>query len=129
MKITGIIKTFEDACAALAIDPALVDRFPNTENDLLKGMKAFDKLLIIAEALNEGWQPDWNNSGEHKYLPWFDMRSKNVGSGLGLSFGGCGYDCSTSAVGSRLVFRASELAKYAWEQFPEIYADAFVRNR
>jgi len=129
MKITEQIKTFEDACKVLGLDPAQVDQFPNTQNDLLKGILAFTKLLIIAEALNEGYQPDWNNSNEYKYQPWFDMRSKKVGSGLGLSFHAFGYDSSFSIVGSRLVYRSSELAQYAWDQFPEIYADAFVKNR
>jgi hypothetical protein len=129
MKITEQIKTFGDACKALGLDPAQVDQFPNIQNDLLIGIRAFTKLLIIAEALNEGYQPDWNNPNEYKHQPWFDMRSKKVGSGLGLSFGGYDSDYSGSTVGSRLVFRSSELARYAWDQFPEIYADAFVKNR
>ena len=29
------------------------------------------KLETITEALNEGWRPDWNNTNEYKYFPWF----------------------------------------------------------
>lgn len=127
MKKTNTIKTYEDACAALGIDPSQTIQFPNTQNDLLIGISAFAKLLIVAQALNEGWQPDWSNYNEYKYYPWFNMDDDN-GSGLYLSFHGCGFVRSLSLVGSRLVFRSSELATYAGKQFIELYAQAFVKK-
>ena len=79
------IKTFEDACKALNLDPEqvlpIVSGVPEKHQ---KAIVSHAKLVIIAEALNEGWQPDWNDSGEWKYYPWFRMSS-----GSGLAYYGC----------------------------------------
>jgi hypothetical protein len=110
------IKTFENACKKLGISMAL----PNVEmipKHLQKQVIADYKLVVIAEALNEGWKPDWNNSSEYKYYPWFKMSS----SGVGFSCGGCGCVGSVSVVGSRLVFKNIELAKYFGKQFINIH--------
>jgi hypothetical protein len=72
---------------------------------------------VICRVLNEGWSPDWNNSSEYKYYPWFKM------SGLGLSYDGYGFTHSDTYVGSSPCFKSSELAEYAGKQFISIYKD------
>jgi hypothetical protein len=81
---------------------------------------AYRQVKMIVEALNEGWTPDWSNSNQPKYYPWFVMSSP---SGSGFSF--YDYDCwnSFSNAGSRLCFKSKELAKYAGETFTEIYKE------
>ena len=92
-----------------------------------KAITAHCKLIIIAEALNEGWTPDWSNDEEWKYYPWFDLEeSLKKEPGSGLSYGGCDIDGSLSTVGSRLAFKTRELAKYAGEQFSVLYEDYFL---
>ena len=78
----------------------------------------YAKLIIIARALNEGWTPDWSNSNEYKYVPYFKHKS-----GFGLSFNGYAYWYTFAGVGSRLCFKSSELATYAATQFADIYND------
>lgn len=118
----ALIKTFEAACKKLKLDPAKVlpkvSGMPKHHQDAIV---AHAKLVIIAEALNEGWKPDWTNSDQYKYYPWFDMES-----GSGLSFGGCVCDDSVSGVGSRLCFKTKELAEYAGKQFVLLYTQYFV---
>jgi hypothetical protein len=51
------------------------------ENRLLSersAMKAatFHKLLAVADYLNEGWMPDWNNFGEHKWEIYYNSKLK-----------------------------------------------------
>ena len=118
------IKTFEDACKALGLDPkkSLPD-FSGYPEKHAKGMIAHAKLVIIAEALNEGWTPDWTDGNWDKYYPWFEMGSP---SGVGFSCGDYGHWLSGSSVGSRLCFKSSELAKYAGKQFEQLYKDYFV---
>jgi hypothetical protein len=65
-KITDRIKTFEDACAEVGEDPEH-DKFTEGTPDEI----AFKKIKVITKALNEGWLPNWNNSGERKWYPWF----------------------------------------------------------
>ena len=118
------IKTFEDACEALELDAKKVipdfSMFPEKHQ---KAMVAHAKLIIIAEALNEGWEPDWGNREWDKYYPWFDMGGS---SGSGFAYVGYAHWDSASACGSRLCFKSRELAEYAGEQFKELYKDYFL---
>ena len=122
-KVTDRIKTFEDACRELQINPGekliLQNQVSVLANDL-KSILAYAKLIIIARALNEGWVPDWSDSNQYKYYPWLEYKS-----GVGFSYGGCVVDNALSCVGSRLCFKSKELAKYAAEQFGEIYNEFF----
>ena len=114
------IKTFEDACKALQLNSEtvlpVVTNFPEQHQ---KALTAHAKLIVIADALNEGWKPDWNNGDEYKYYPWFDMEN-------GFVFIVCVYDFQASGVGSRLCFRSRELAEYAGTQFEDLYKEYFT---
>lgn len=116
------IKTFEGACKALKLNPKtvlpVVKGMPKHHQDALI---AHAKLVIIADALNEGWKPDWKNFNEWKYYPWFDLSS-----GSGLAYYVYAFDCSTSGVGSRLCFKSPELAEYAGKQFKSLYQKYFL---
>ena len=122
------IKTFEAACKALKLNPAkvlpTVTTFPVKHRNALV---AHAKLIIIAEALNEGWQPNWNDSSEWKYYPWFEVKAdeKNL-SGSGLAYYVFAYWLSLTAVGSRLCFKSRELAEYAGKQFKKLYEEYFL---
>jgi hypothetical protein len=94
------ILTFEDACAELGINTHEILPIASS-GDLdkdIKSIQAYTKLIIITRALNEGWEPDWDNEDEYKYYPWFYMQD----SGFRLDYvvGGCRH----SYVGSRLCF-------------------------
>ena len=79
---------------------------------------------MIAEALNEGWTPDWSNGEWDKWYPWFKMDDSS--SAGRFSFGDAGILFSISAVVSRLCFKSEELADYAGTQFLELYRELFV---
>lgn len=75
--ITKRVKTYADACAVLGIEPmneAVLAKLGFTKDEI-----AYRKLKTIAEALNEGWQPDWANSNEYKYWPWFVYNTASAG--------------------------------------------------
>ena len=114
------IKTFEDACAKLHLNPETVlpdlIGFPSQHQ---KALLSHAKLVIIAEALNDGWKPNWDDDVEYKYYPWFDMEN-------GFVFNVCGYDPQLSDVGSRLCFRSRAIAEYIGKQFEGLYTDYFV---
>lgn len=116
-KITELVKTFEDA-RKLTGRPDVPD-FSNLPTDMRKHFEAQYKMIVIAEALNEGWIPDWYNYNEYKYYPWFEM------SPCSFAFRGsdCDYADAAAGSGSRLKFRTRELAKYAAEQFIDIWKD------
>jgi hypothetical protein len=121
-KITDRIRTWEDVCEHLQIDPLDSLPFEIPDNEEEEAINAYFKIRSIAYVLNEGWFPNWDNSNEYKYYPWFYMDSK-AGSGFGLSFGVCDCGDSGAAVGSRLCFKSEALAKYAATQFINEYRD------
>lgn len=117
------IKTFDDACKALSITSDVPD-FSMIPEKHQKAMRAHYKLVIIVEAVNEGWTPDWSGNEEYKYELWPDIvEDKNKPSGFGLSFNGYAHWLTTAAVGSRLCFRTREIAKYTFETFKDLYED------
>jgi phage pi2 protein 07 len=111
------IKTWEDVCKELKINPKILPDVSKLPEGDRKHVTANYKLIKLAQALNEGWKPNWNNSSEYKYYPWFK------GSGSGLSFGDYVYSGSLTSVGSRLCFKTRELAEYAGKQFTAIYSE------
>jgi hypothetical protein len=116
------IKTFVDVLIVLNIDG---NEFVELTKNLPADELAYKQVKLMVEAFNEGWKPDWTNSSEGKYYPWFKMGSS---SGVGFSFHG--YDCwhTISRVGSRLCFKSSELAEYAGKTFESIYKDFLTLN-
>ena len=75
-KITDRVKSLDDVYTIKG----------TTYEDLIRiypeDVISFKQATLITEVLNEGWKPNWDNSNEYKYYPWFDMRSK---SGFGFS--------------------------------------------
>lgn len=115
------IKSFEDACQVLGLNPEEFRiTFPQKAAHHGNALAAHAKLVIIAEALNGGWQPDWDDYNEYKYYPWFEM------SPSGFRCNGYGSGYAGSDVGSRLCFKSRELAIYAGETFEDLYKDYFL---
>ncbi len=119
VKITDRVKTLEDACRVVDIDPdSVLPSVSGSMSDHERSIMAYSQLVIIAQALNEGWKPDWSDSNQYKYTPYFSYKS-----GFGFSFT-LTYRWSTdTAVGSRLCFKTRELAEYAGKQFEALYND------
>ena len=123
MDIKDKVKSFEDACKVLDITPS-VPVVTGIPEKYQKPLIANYQLMVIAEALNEGWTPDWSNGEWDKWYPWFNM--DNSSSAGRFSFGVAAFRGSVSAVGSRLCFKSEELADYAGTQFLELYRELFV---
>lgn len=96
-EITDRVKTYEDACKVLGVEPI------NEQNAKAQGFRSDEiarrKLETIAAALNEGWKPDWNNTDQYKYYPYFYIQENAKGKGsAGLSYAhtdyrGYAYEC------------------------------------
>jgi hypothetical protein len=143
------IKTFEDAVNAIGEDHPLVAQyktinsaFKEADNNL--HLFAYTRLAIIAEALNEGWRPEYTED-EYRYYPWFGLytqeeyddmndedkeccrfvgRSHSFASangGLVYANAHFGSAHSFAFIGSRLAFKSRELAIYCGKQFIEIW--------
>ena len=122
-EITDKIKSFEDACKHLGLNPndlPVVDMLPEKDR---KSIIAYYKLTIITRALNEGWEPDFSNWNEYKYYNWFYVEENKDQRSSGFRYYDSGYTRTDATIGSRLCFKNRELAKYATEQFKELYRE------
>lgn len=122
--ITDRVKSFEDACQVLGISTNVpeVKGLPRKHQ---KAIIANYKLIVIAEALNEGWKPNWQDSDEYKYYPWFDMSNP-----AGVGYSHTHYTASNTAagVGSRLCLKNRELAIYFGQTFTDLFNDSLLLN-
>lgn len=148
------VKTFEDACEELGEDDDFVVQYnlfmENVNMGKCEDIISYLKLRIIVAALNEGWEPEFNDS-EYRWYPWFyfytnkeiedmDEEQKSelcrcVGRSYSNAYALGGLWCasavnafsfSRSVIGARLAFKTKELAKYAGKQFIEIYRDFVI---
>lgn len=113
------IKTFEAACKALKLDPKkATPKIVGFPKQHAKALIAVGKLMIIIQALNGDWKPNWQDTNQVKYYGWWDLnKDSNNRSGFRLYLVCARY--LGSNVGSRLCFRSRELAEWAYKQ-PQI---------
>lgn len=145
------VKTFEDAVAILGDEHPLVYQFRVIENSFEEAdnnlhLFAYARLVIIAEALNEGWKPTLD-SDECRYYTWFYIYTKeiyeelvkeektlcrvplrsyhnaNASGGLVFAYAGGAGSYSSASYGVRLAFKTRELAEYCGKQFIDIWTD------
>lgn len=122
--ITDRVKSFEDACQVLGISTNVpeVKGLPRKHQ---KAIIANYKLIVIAEALNEGWKPNWQDSDEYKYYPWFDMSNP---AGVGDSHTHNTASTTNANFGSRLCLKNRELAIYFGQTFTDLFNDSLLLN-
>lgn len=114
------VKSYEDACRELGLDPEDLPEVENCEPEDRTSIIAFYKLTIIARALNEGWTPNWQDPDEYKYFPWFNMTNP-----AGFVYANT-YTTATATItniGSRLCLKTRELATYFGKQFEKLWAE------
>lgn len=143
------VKTFEDAVAILGDEHPLVAQFRVIESSFKEAdnnlhLFVYARLVIIAEALNEGWKPKFDGD-ECRYYPWFYIYTKKeyeeldedekkecrvVGRSYSYAHAYGGVACASAGNasslsytyhGSRLAFKSRELAEYCGRQFFDVW--------
>lgn len=121
------VESYEEACERVGVEPLTEERIKALE--LRPDEVARKKLEVIAAALNDGWSPDWNDTNQYKYYPYFYIEPRKHGASAGLS---CTYTYSaasntSASIGSRLCFNDPETARYAGKQFTELYEQLLLQ--
>ncbi len=112
LKVTERIKTIEDVLKDNNITQEQIDEMFANAPEHLKHQYIAE---LLCKSLNEGWEPNWDDDDEYKYFPWFKMGSSGFRYTDFVSWH------TNSHVGSRLCLKNRELAKYAGEQFTNLY--------
>lgn len=134
--ITSRVKSYADACKVLGIEP--MDEDSMKVHGFRKDEIARRKLETITEALNKGWKPNWADTDEYKYYPWFYVKvdekqtkdGNTYGAYAGLSYTNAS-DAATSTYtvfGSRLCFHDSDTARYAGRTFTDLYEQILIEK-
>lgn len=87
----------------------------------IKALIAFNRLCTIAQAWNkaDGFEPDFSNTSQYKYFPWFVYDNGAAGFVYAATY----YAATGAAAyfGSRLCFKTSTRARQFGEQFIDLW--------
>lgn len=141
------IKTFNDALKELGPNHPLVKEYKYLcYVKVPERILNYSKLCVITAALNEGWKPRYMKD-ERRYYPYFifctnkdiegtpkeitscimRFSEDNANEFNGIYFHSGDSECIGASFNPSLVFKTRELAKYAGNQFIELYADYYLR--
>lgn len=112
------IINFKDICYIANVNPKIFNLPPDSSIQDFR-INAYKKLELIVDVLNEGWKPNWSDSNENKYYPYFKFNNE---AGRFSSFG-FSFLRVSSYVGSHLVFKTKEFAIFVGKIFIDIYND------
>ena len=128
------IKSFEDAIRFLGFGEFdnedylyYLQGFPVSilanEEDIIRKINAYAKLLTIATAWNkiDGFEPDFSDTSQYKYFPWFEYSRDAVGfvcedAADTVAFAGAN-------ISSKLCFKTRERAMQFGKQFIDLWND------
>lgn len=90
--------------------------FDKLYNNIPSKVKAYAQEIMVVAYYNKTWIPDWNNSKEYKYYPYFHMDKFRCSDVSG--------NYSDSIVGAPQVFKNKKDCEEAVELFFDIYKES-----
>lgn len=113
------ITTVEKAFEKCGYDPKAMPDLSGLPEQIRNALLSAYLLMVVFEAINDGWQPDFTNRDQVRYFPWPAVSR----SGLGFSDSYCGYDDGRAAahVGSRLCTDSAAKALFILDQFQDLW--------
>lgn len=119
MDITKKIKSYEDACKVLGLNPENQPCVDSVSEKDRNSIIAYHKLIVVVRALNEGWEADFTNFDQYKYWVWLWVDA----AGFVYAHASVSPSSTYATIGSRLCFKNRELAEYAISQFKSLYEE------
>ncbi len=155
--VTERIKTFDDALEALGEDNPFVSMYRTIAcnyhyDNKTAQMFAYAKLQVVVAALNEGWEPQFDED-EERWYPWYwlytqeELNDKSEdwyknrafrkvgdeGDYKATGYAGFAYANSyyapsnaNASFGSRLCLKDENTATYCGTQFADLWADFYL---
>lgn len=143
-EINEVVTTYEEAMAYLGGKPnadftvakkiisgnhVKLDDVANFVSEVnpkhIKALIAYNRLCTIAQAWNkaDGFEPDFSNTSQYKYFPWFEY-SRDA---AGFVFADANITAALdyALYGSRLCFKTRERAMQFGKQFIDLWNDIF----
>jgi hypothetical protein len=114
--LIGSITTYKQVCKALDIEELTLSDFSFLPTEDRKKTLAFYKLQQIAKLFNGDWKPNWKNSNQYKYYPYFNLDSGCLSFYVSIFY----YSFCYSSV---VYFKDIETSDYVGKTFLSIYRD------
>ena len=114
----NIIDRTPDLAAVFAIAGTTLENLISEKDDKID--VATKVIRLVCKVLNEGWMPDWSNSDEYKYVPYYQYKK-----GSGLVFVDAYIWYAITVVPSHLCFKNSDLVNHAVKIAAEYYSTYF----
>ena len=109
------IKTYEDACAELGVEPINEEKFRQL------GFREYEiaerKLEVISKSLCSEIDISWMDSNIEKWWPWFSEYSGNFVFDCSHYV----YNCSIASRSAMIFYPTETIANYAGRQFIDLY--------
>ena len=113
------ITTVEKAFEKCGYDPKAMPDLSGLPEQIRNALVSAYLLMVVFEAINDGWQPDFTDRNQLRYFPWPAV------SRSGLGFSGSDCDCDDghagAHVGSRLCTDSSAKALFILDQFQDLW--------
>lgn len=92
----------------------------------VKALIALNELFTIAQAWNkeDEFEPDFSNSNQYKYFPWFVYDNGTAGFVCALTSYAAAH--TAASIGSRLCFKTPKRARQFGEQFIDLWNDVLL---
>lgn len=92
----------------------------------IKALIAYNRLCTIAQAWNkaDGFEPDFSNTSQYKYFPWFEYSRDAAGFVSANTTYAATF--AYALFGSRLCFKTRERAMQFGKQFIDLWNDVFL---
>lgn len=108
------VTSYEAACKLLARTPLTLDQFLFMGEKAAKRQFARHKISVGIEAINEGWEADFDNESQYKYYNWFYNKKRAFSSGVSGCF-------TVASDGSDLCCETREKAETIAKAFRDDY--------
>jgi len=112
------VQNYTHFCKILGIKEVTLKDFSFLPEYQRKQAVANSKIMSIVKHANEGWIPDFANSSEYKYLPYFQKNRS------GWSLGGVVAYYYSSYFSVWLFYKSRELANQYINKFIDIYLES-----
>src|SRR5437868_9418950 len=111
MPLTDRIRFYSDVCEELEEEQLTLDDFKSLPRYLRKKHLAYGKLLQVAKLLNGNWKPDYSDTSQEKWYPYFDYKQ-----GRGLVFSDS-YGHPGLFYGVAALYKSREMSDFAGKTF------------
>jgi hypothetical protein len=108
------VTTYSEVCRRLGEKEITLKDFKQFDDILANKLLNFAKIQQLSKYFNQGWIPNWKDSNEYKWYPYFN----DSGGGFVFDYSYC--HCYAFS-GSVAYYKTKEISNHIGKYFPDFY--------